>query len=448
MTQTVVHELAEHRVGKTLKGKWTLDSILGVGGMATVYAATHRNGSRVAIKMLHATLASSTELCRRFVREAYLVNKVEHPGVVRVIDDDVDDDGSVFLVMDRAPGISLCDRANERLLDETEALEVAEQVLAILVASHTAGVVHRDLKPDNLLVDERGTVHLVDFGIARLLEEDRDWHTRTGFAFGTPGYMAPEQAMGKTEEICERTDLYALGATLFTLMSGEHVHAAETPEELMILIATRPARSLGDVVAGASPDLARLVDRATAFHAESRWSSAAAMLDEVRRIQERRGTVRRPETRRKISSRMDALSRLPPAPSGNRRSTVAETAPREPTRPSLVRLDRKARTSRKWVLALAAALCAAFGIVQIHRRATVHAAPIGEATASEPVARIVPPREPRPIEVASYEVYGPPRPALTPTTSATAPAGKPAPRPQLALKSTSQGLAHQTIAEF
>src|SRR3979411_243676 len=109
MVETVVEELARKRLGRTIKGKWRLDRLIGVGGMAAVYAATHRNGARVAIKILHKALADSHELRARFVREGYLANKVCHPGVIRILDDDVDDDGAAFLVMDLVEGVTLAD---------------------------------------------------------------------------------------------------------------------------------------------------------------------------------------------------------------------------------------------------------------------------------------------------------------------------------------------------
>ena len=384
MVDPIVHELASKRLGRTLKGKWTLDEILGMGGMATVYGATHRNGAKVAIKILHSTLASSAELCRRFVREAYLVNKVQHPGVVRVLDDDVDDDGAAFLVMDRAAGVSLCDRATERLLDEIETLEVAEQVLEVLVASHAAGVVHRDLKPDNLLVDDDGNIRLLDFGIARLVEGDGDW-TRSGIVFGTPGYMAPEQALGKKDEISPLTDIYALGATMFMLMSGEYVQHAEGPQELLIMIATRPARSIGDVLPQVSPDLAALIDKATAFHPEQRWSSAEAMLAEIRRLKVRRGMIEiRARAKRKISAQTPTPD-VPMAPMAQAASALSdETRPApEPTRPSLLRVRRGTHTKRRWAVMAVAATCAAFGLIKVQRHAVVTAETVPEATAAE-----------------------------------------------------------------
>ena len=384
MGDPILDELSCMRLGRTLKGKWTLDEVLGVGGSAAVYGATHRNGARVAIKMLHAQVSVSAEARRRFVREGYLANKVEHPAIVRILDDDVDDhDGSAFLVMERAVGTSLCDRAERALLDEVEALEVAEQVLDALVVAHRNGIVHRDLKPDNLLVDEEGTIRLLDFGIARDLCDDFS-ATSTGMTFGTPGYMAPEQAMGRKHQISPRTDLYALGATLFTLLCGEFVQEAGNSQELLIRIATRPARSLGEVKPSASIDMITLVDRATMMDPEDRWPSAEAMLDRVRLMKEARGlSPADGAQRRKISSRLPRV--IVEEPKVTYAEPIAEVAmsseelrvSRAPTRPSLAKAKGKAprlHRARTPMLIAAATIAAAIAFTISYGRPHVTAA--------------------------------------------------------------------------
>ncbi|MEO7092111.1 MAG: protein kinase [Polyangiales bacterium] len=410
MSQTILQELAEKRVGRTLKGKWTLDEIIGLGGMAAVYGATHRNGARVAIKVLHATLCSSPELSKRFVREGYLGNKVDHPGVVRVLDDDVDDtDGAAFLVMDRVDGQSLCDHVGDRLLDELDALDVAEQVLDILVAAHDKGVVHRDLKPDNLVVDENGAIRLLDFGIARLLEDDGAVHTKTGITFGTPGYMAPEQALGQKDRISAKTDLYAVGATLFMLLTGEFVQLADSPQELLVRIATRPARQLADALPGVSADLASIVDRATRLDPEDRWPCAQVMLDEVRRVQALRGVARIVEVpQRRLTGRRQRIEIAPPtrvsplqaahdAPTVGAEPVAKERLSLRPpsamltTRPSLARHESKKRRGA-WVVASLLSACVAVFVVSFPRQATqpAGAAESTQTATAEAIAENVP----------------------------------------------------------
>ena len=306
-------DVAKTKLGRWLKDKWLLESIVGVGGMSVVFRARHRNGATVAVKMLDAALSQSELMRARFLREAWLVNRIVHPGVARVLDDDVDDeDGAVFFVMDLLPGIPLSRRYRLRVLDEREVLEVAEQVLDALAAAHREGIIHRDVKPANILVDENGTVHLVDFGIARDTETGGVFTlTSTQRTFGTAGFMAPEQALGKAGRIGERTDLFSLGATMFTLFTGELLHEGETPQELLIATATKPARSVRKLRADASQDFVELVDRATQLDADLRWESAEAMLFEVRRMLRARGVATmctlRPTGGRKISSRIRAV---------------------------------------------------------------------------------------------------------------------------------------------
>ncbi|HEX4477595.1 MAG TPA: serine/threonine-protein kinase, partial [Polyangiaceae bacterium] len=163
---------ARECVGQVLLEKWRLEVLLGVGGMAAVYAATHRNGSRVAIKILHAELSISPDVRARFLREGYAANSVGHDGVVRVSDDDVAEDGAAFLVMELLDGETLEERRQRHggRLSEDEVLSVADQVLDVLVAAHAKGIVHRDLKPENIFLTRDGRVKVLDFGIARLRE--------------------------------------------------------------------------------------------------------------------------------------------------------------------------------------------------------------------------------------------------------------------------------------
>src|SRR5512140_2085605 len=211
---------AKARVGRVLKDKWKLEKLLGVGGTAAVYLARHRNGQRVAVKMLHADFSEEADLRQRFVREGYIANKVQHPAALAVMDDDVDDEGSAFLVMELLEGETVEARwkRHERKLPPSEVLVIAAQTLDVLEAAHAVNVVHRDIKPENLFLTREGKLKVLDFGIARLRESmSRIQVTQTGVAVGTPAYMAPEQARGRNELVDGRTDLWGLGATMYTL---------------------------------------------------------------------------------------------------------------------------------------------------------------------------------------------------------------------------------------
>lgn len=270
-------ELAARRVGSELRrGKYTLDELLGVGSMGAVYKATHRNGARVAVKVMHTELTGDDNLHTRFLREGFIVNQVNHPGLVKVIDDDVDDDGVTFLVMELLEGKTLEDE-REALggkVPPVQLLHVVRELLGTLVAVHDAGIVHRDVKPENVYLTSAGGVKLLDLGVARIALSKL---TMDGEALGSPAYMSPEQAGGRREEIDRRSDLYSVGAILFTLLTGEPVHEGPSPQMRALAAATQPARSLQSVWPDAKGALANLVDVALRFDRAQRWSSAEQM---------------------------------------------------------------------------------------------------------------------------------------------------------------------------
>ena len=275
-------ERAERRVGATLL-KWKLDALLGIGGMAAVYAATHRNRSRVALKVLHRELAMNLDVRERFMREAYVANSVGHPGAVQVLDDHVSDDDEPFLVMELLDGQSLEQVQAERgTLPAGEVLEIAAEILDVLAAAHDAGIVHRDVKPQNVFVTRAGQVKVLDFGVARILDGAAS-ATATGSLLGTPAFMPPEQAGGRTHAVCARSDLWSVGATMFTLLTGRFVHEAENAQAHTVKAAVTRARSLATLLPDAPVSLVRLVDRALAFDIADRFADARQMQETVKR---------------------------------------------------------------------------------------------------------------------------------------------------------------------
>jgi serine/threonine protein kinase len=286
MPDDEIRRIAEARLGRVLKEKYRLDRVLGIGGMATVYAATHRNKKRVAIKMLHPELSTRENIRTRFLREGYVANSVDHPGAVSVHDDDVAEDGSAFLVMELLEGSSVEETAGSsptRKLPLGLVLSIGDALLEVLVSAHAKGIVHRDLKPANLFLTNDGRLEVLDFGIARLHDETTREATAAGAMMGTPAYMAPEQAMGRSSDVDAQTDLWAVGATLFVLFSGELVHDGENAQQLMVYAATKKARSLASVAQDVPKVVVDVIDKALAFEKSDRWASAKDMREALQR---------------------------------------------------------------------------------------------------------------------------------------------------------------------
>ncbi|AVH59214.1 MULTISPECIES: Stk1 family PASTA domain-containing Ser/Thr kinase [Streptomyces] len=269
--------LQDPLVGQMLDGRYRVDARIAVGGMATVYRALDTRLDRVlALKVMHPSLAADGSFVERFIREAKSVARLAHPNVVQVFDQGTD--GSyVYLAMEYIAGCTLRDVLRERgALQPRAALDILEPVLAALGAAHRAGFVHRDMKPENVLIGDDGRVKVADFGLVRAV--DTVTHT-TGAVLGTVSYLAPEQIEHGTAD--PRVDVYACGVVLYEMLTGDKPHSGDSPAQVLYqhLHADVPPPSAA--VPGMPYELDELVTTATARNPEVRPHDAAALLGQV-----------------------------------------------------------------------------------------------------------------------------------------------------------------------
>ncbi|HEX7669735.1 MAG TPA: protein kinase [Polyangiaceae bacterium] len=332
---------ASRRVGTVLDGKWTLDRLLGVGGMAAVYAATHRNGARAAIKLFPFSVTTSAEFAERILREGYLANKIGHSAIVRVLDDHLDREREyAYLVMELLEGQTARERVERGgPMSPIEAVEFAIELMDCLAAAHTAGVIHRDIKPENLFLTDDHHLKVLDFGVARAMNSTSSSVTRTGAMLGTPAYMSPEQARGRPSELSARSDIYSAGATLLFLVAGEFVHEGESAQEVMVRAAWTPPKKMEERGLGLPLSIAAVIDRACEFEAKERYQTAAEMLADLeaartvlagdpKSTEPIARTSKRPP-RGPIVTAPLPLSR--PTPSSQSEQTIADRTPQPPT---------------------------------------------------------------------------------------------------------------------
>ncbi len=249
--------------------------------MASVYEAQADDGRRAALKLLHPDLCGNARLRARFLREARVMNTLRHAAAVSVVEVGETENGEAYFVMDLLSGETLeakRQRAGGQLGADV-VIDVAKKLLDFLTFAHELGVVHRDIKPSNLFVTDDGTLKVLDFGIASSIVsgEMAAIRTGTGSVAGTPSFMAPEQAQGRMEDVDARSDLWSLGATLFTLISGRPVHEADESNGEESTIRGRP-QSIAELVPDTPPELVSAIDGALHDAREQRWQTAREML--------------------------------------------------------------------------------------------------------------------------------------------------------------------------
>ncbi|WP_217179915.1 Stk1 family PASTA domain-containing Ser/Thr kinase [Streptomyces sp. AC495_CC817] len=266
--------LQDPLVGQVLDGRYRVEARIAVGGMATVYRTVDTRLDRVlALKVMHPTLAADRTFVERFIREAKSVARLSHPNVVGVYDQGTD--GSyVYLAMEYVAGCTLRDVLRERgALQPRAALDILEPVLAALGAAHRAGFVHRDMKPENVLIGDDGRVKVADFGLVRAVDTVT---STTGAVLGTVSYLAPEQLEHGTTDT--RVDVYACGVMLYEMLTGGKPHAGDSPAQVLYHALHDDVPPPSAAVPGLPYDLDALVASATARNAELRPYDAVALL--------------------------------------------------------------------------------------------------------------------------------------------------------------------------
>jgi hypothetical protein len=280
----------QERLGTKVADKYVLDAILGRGGMGTVFAGRHGlSGRSVAVKILHPQHVRDPKAVRRFLNEARATAAFSHPNVVDVLDVDVLDDGTVFLVFERLEGETVgALLAREGRLSLARTMAIALPILDALAHAHRKGIIHRDLKPDNVFLvrDAFGECPvLLDFGIAKMLDAaELSVETVSGAILGTPQYMAPEQALG-TGASTPQVDVYGAGVLLFECLAGRRPIDGPNPAAILARLVTGNAPTLASVAQDVPENISAVIGRALASLPENRFANceqlAAALTREA-----------------------------------------------------------------------------------------------------------------------------------------------------------------------
>ncbi|MFF5156978.1 Stk1 family PASTA domain-containing Ser/Thr kinase [Streptomyces sp. NPDC000348] len=312
--------LQDPLVGQLLDGRYRVEARIAVGGMATVYRAVDTRLDRIlALKVMHPSLAADGSFVERFIREAKSVARLAHPNVVQVFDQGTDG-GYVYLAMEYIAGCTLRDVLRERgALQPRAALDILEPVLAALGAAHRAGFVHRDMKPENVLIGDDGRVKVADFGLVRAVDSVTN---TTGTVLGTVSYLAPEQIESGSAD--PRVDVYACGILLYEMLTGGKPHDGDSPAIVLYKHLHDDVPAPSAAVPGMAYELDELVASATARDPGIRPHDAVALLAQVRAG---RGRL--------TAEQLDAVPPRALAPEHDNAEDRTSVIPRSPTSPTL-----------------------------------------------------------------------------------------------------------------
>lgn len=318
--------------GQTIAGKYRLNRLLGTGGMASVWSATNVFTEReFAIKFMLPQVARTPEAARRFLLEAKISARVNHPNIIEIIDVGQTEDASLFLVMELLTGspLDVAIRRKEPVMTAHEFMGIMKDVAIALAAAHRSGVIHRDLKPTNIFLhtdrDGRPIPKLLDFGVSKILEEEANTSlTVVGTVLGSPLYMSPEQAMGAAG-IDGRTDVFAFGGILFESLTGQRAYDAPNFNALIVTIATKQPKNIDDVAPLLPAPLRALVRDCMITDKDKRLGSFDEVAERIEKMlpELAEASIPLPAPHRERSSDPDATAALPARRTGHTPVTVS-----------------------------------------------------------------------------------------------------------------------------
>jgi eukaryotic-like serine/threonine-protein kinase len=290
--ESLVGEQKTLAIGQLVK-HYEIVGLIGEGGMGEVYLAKDTIlGRQVALKLVPEYVRNDPDRLRRFKQEARTASTLSHPNVCVIHEIGETDDGRPFIAMEYIEGVTLRQRMNERAMKLGDALDIAVQVGDALTAAHEAGVVHRDVKPENIMIRRDGYVKVLDFGLAKLTERRQTGaqttmstlliHSSPGTVMGTAGYMSPEQARGVPVDV--RTDIWSLGVVLYEMVSGHPPFAGPTPTDVVVAIVEKEPLTISHHIGGAPAELERIVRKALRKNPEERYQIVKEMAIDLRSL--------------------------------------------------------------------------------------------------------------------------------------------------------------------
>lgn len=296
-------------IGRKLNDRYEIEALLGQGGMSSVFKANDPNLRRkVAVKMIHPHLSTDSNFVSRFEEEAASIAQLRHPNIVQVYDF-ANADETYYMVMEFVPGETLQEHLarlqnNNRRMAIEDAIKYVAQICDALEYAHSRGLVHRDIKPANIVLNLQGEAILMDFGIAKIVGGKQ--HTATGAVVGTALYMSPEVIKG--EKADKRTDIYALGVTLFEILSGQPPFKADSAMSILMMHVNDPIPDLREMGPDIPEELVQVVEKALAKDKEDRYQSAAEFARALRNIDPKKSTSSSEEAaaRKPVPDRLDS----------------------------------------------------------------------------------------------------------------------------------------------